>query len=106
LPGSGLEIAHTELATQPLARPPRARAHRETRAVREDGQCVVSDGAALGKEKLAAPYIETNFSLGITKTQDLFAPWTLWDTVMIAVVIGSTILFCFWARIRATGGDR
>jgi hypothetical protein len=23
---------------------------------------------------------------------------------MIAVVIGSTILFCFWARIRATGG--
>ena len=28
LPGSGLEIAHTELATQPLARPhARARAH-------------------------------------------------------------------------------
>jgi len=26
----------------------------------------------------------------------------LWDTVMIALVIGSTILFCFWARIRAT----
>jgi hypothetical protein len=24
----------------------------------------------------------------------------LWDTVMIALVIGSTILFCFWARIR------
>jgi hypothetical protein len=50
---------------------------RETRAVPKDGQCVVSDGAAL----------------------------TLWDTVMIALVIGSTILFCFWARIRATGGD-
>jgi hypothetical protein len=29
----------------------------------------------------------------------------LWDTVMIALVIGSTIAFCFWARIRATGGD-
>jgi hypothetical protein len=26
----------------------------------------------------------------------------LWDTVMIALVIGSTILFCIWARIRAT----
>ena len=26
----------------------------------------------------------------------------LWDTVMIALVIGSTIAFCFWARIRAT----
>ena len=25
----------------------------------------------------------------------------LWDTVMIALVIGPTILFCFWARIRA-----
>jgi hypothetical protein len=24
---------------------------------------------------------------------------------MIALVIGSTIAFCFWARIRATGGD-
>jgi hypothetical protein len=29
----------------------------------------------------------------------------LWDTVMIALVIGSTILFCFWAHIRATEGD-
>jgi hypothetical protein len=29
----------------------------------------------------------------------------LWDTVMITLVIGSTILFCFWARIRASGGD-
>jgi len=26
----------------------------------------------------------------------------LWDTVMIALVIGSTILFCIWASIRAT----
>jgi len=24
---------------------------------------------------------------------------------MIALAIGSTIAFCFWARIRATGGD-
>jgi len=24
---------------------------------------------------------------------------------MIALVLGSTIAFCFWARIRATGGD-
>jgi hypothetical protein len=24
---------------------------------------------------------------------------------MIGLAIGSTILFCFWARIRATGGD-
>jgi hypothetical protein len=24
---------------------------------------------------------------------------------MIALVIGSSILFCFWAHIRATGGD-
>ena len=46
---------------------------RETRAIREDGQCVVSDGATLGKEKLAAPYIETNFSLDITNTQDLLS---------------------------------
>jgi hypothetical protein len=29
----------------------------------------------------------------------------LWNTVMIALVIVSTILFCFWARIRANGGD-
>jgi hypothetical protein len=29
----------------------------------------------------------------------------LWDTVMIALVIMSTILFCFWASIRATRGD-
>jgi hypothetical protein len=29
----------------------------------------------------------------------------LWDTVLIALVIGATILFCFWARIRATEGD-
>jgi hypothetical protein len=28
-----------------------------------------------------------------------------WDTVMIALAIGSTALFCFWARIRATGDD-
>jgi len=27
----------------------------------------------------------------------------LWDTVMIALVIGSTIAFCFWARIRCDG---
>jgi hypothetical protein len=26
----------------------------------------------------------------------------LWDTVMIALVIGSTVAFCCWARIRAT----
>jgi hypothetical protein len=26
---------------------------------------------------------------------------TLWDTVMIAVVIGSTILFCFWATAKS-----
>jgi len=26
----------------------------------------------------------------------------LWNTVMIALAIGSTIAFCFWARIRAT----
>jgi hypothetical protein len=32
---------------------------RETRAVREDGQCVASNSAALGEEKLAAPHIET-----------------------------------------------
>jgi hypothetical protein len=29
----------------------------------------------------------------------------LWDTVMIALAFGSTILFCFWASIRATGDD-
>jgi hypothetical protein len=29
----------------------------------------------------------------------------LWDTVMIALVIGCTILFCFWARIRDTRRD-
>ena len=29
----------------------------------------------------------------------------LWDTVMIALVIGSTIAFCFWARIRCAGND-
>ena len=37
--------------------------------------------------------------------QDLVRAMTLWDTVMIGLAIGSTILFCFWARIRATGGD-
>jgi hypothetical protein len=58
---------------------------RETRAVHEDGQCVLSGGAAVGKEELAA--------------------LPLWETVMIALVIGSTIVFCFWARIRATGDD-
>jgi len=26
----------------------------------------------------------------------------LWDTIMIGLVIGSSIAFCFWARIRAT----
>jgi hypothetical protein len=36
---------------------------RETRAVPENGQCVGSDGAALGKEKLAAPYSRNNFRL-------------------------------------------
>ena len=29
----------------------------------------------------------------------------LWDIVMIAFAIGSTIAFCFWARIRATSND-
>ena len=40
---------------------------RETRAVPENGRCVVSDGAALGKEKLVAPYVETDFRLDITE---------------------------------------
>jgi hypothetical protein len=65
---------------------------------------VVSDGAALGKEELAAPYIET-----ITRTHSEVLPveraMPLWDTVMIALAFRSTILFCFWASIRATGGD-
>ena len=29
----------------------------------------------------------------------------LWNTVMIALVIGSTIAFCFWACIRCAGND-
>jgi hypothetical protein len=29
----------------------------------------------------------------------------LWDTVMIALMIGSTIAFCFWARVRCAGND-
>jgi len=29
----------------------------------------------------------------------------LLDTVMIALVVVSTVAFCFWARIRATGND-
>jgi hypothetical protein len=29
----------------------------------------------------------------------------LWDTVMIALVIGSTIAFSLWARIRANDND-
>jgi hypothetical protein len=65
---------------------------------------VVSAGAALGKEELAPPYIEI-----ITKThsQDLLVEraMPLWDTVMIALAFGSTILFCFWARIRPSGDD-
>ena len=62
MPGSGLEIAHTELATQPLARPPaRARAHMAAalvttrrflppRSVEEQPACFVvrdHDGQAL-----------------------------------------------------------
>jgi hypothetical protein len=29
----------------------------------------------------------------------------LWNTAMVALAIGSTILFCLWARIRATKRD-
>jgi hypothetical protein len=76
---------------------------RETRAVPENGQCVASDGAALGKEKLAAPYSPNNFRLNTRKLVESRMP--LWDTVMIALVIGSTILFSIWAHIRATRAD-
>jgi len=30
---------------------------------------------------------------------------SLWDTVIIALVIGSIIAFGVWARIRAAGSD-
>jgi hypothetical protein len=49
------------------------------------------------EEKLAVTVDRTNKSR--------FAQMPLWDTVMIALVIGSIIAFCFWARIRATGID-
>jgi hypothetical protein len=47
------------------------------------------------------------FRVTRTPSRDLLVDCAmpLWDTVMIALVIGSTILFCFWARIRATEGD-
>ena len=52
-------------------------------------------------------HIETNFCLTITRTyrRDLVASMRLWDSVMVAPVIGATIAFSCWARIRATRSD-
>src|SRR5690348_12318642 len=54
----------------------------------------------------AAPYIATNLRLDITRThsQDLLVgrAMPLWDTVMIALAIGSTILFCFFGPLETT----
>jgi hypothetical protein len=73
------------------------------RAVAENGRCVTSDGAALGKmsKRSSVSTSQGTHSQGLIIARAM----PLWDTVLIALVVGSTILFCFWAHIRAAGGD-
>jgi hypothetical protein len=56
----------------------------------------------LGKEKLAVTVDRNKF---LSRHHTRIHPMPLWDMVMIALVIGSTIAFCFWARIRATRSE-
>jgi hypothetical protein len=59
-----------------------------------------SDASRILADKFPARHHKNSF----TRFTSRIRAMSLWDTVMIALAFGS-ILFCFWARIRATGDD-